>query len=173
MTRKQLTTWSVRCRPPSRRGFARLPRGRAPTADSGVTRLGGMPDFAVGVGSPPTMCRWQNIENKHCPWWCLPHFQSLPRVVVGVATLLPSRRLLPCLCDAVSPVAAPRGRRRVQQLNNIEHIWNPTIFKVFNVLVPGRRLGQKLKTCKTAVQSCCRVFVSRLRPLGVAAELPL
>jgi hypothetical protein len=117
---------------PANRGAAMLP-SRTPS------RLGGVRNFAVGVGSPPPMAGGKPL--KLCPRLCdrTAFFSSLPPFAWGPWGRRPcSLREGCCLCDAVSPVAAPQGRRRGQQLDNIEHSRNPTIFKVFKVVVPGR-----------------------------------
>ena len=92
--------------------------------------------------------RVQNFENVASDGdHPLVKFSTFRLEAVGAETRLQSRRLC-CPCDAMSPVAAPRGRCRGRNLENFKKGRGPIILTVFAVVVPdmlGRRNFENLK----------------------------
>ena len=102
--------------------------------------------MAVGVGSPPPRGRKPNFENV-APGGdrTIFKFSTFRLGAAGAANWLFSQRC--CPCDAVSPVADPRGRRRGRNFENVKKGRGPTVFKVFRVSPPAGLAG--IETWKT------------------------
>ncbi len=95
----------------------------------------------MGVGSPPQLAGGKTL--KTLPLVLTAPFSSFQRFAWRPRGRRPcSLREGCCTCDAVSPVAAPRGRRRGRNFENFEKGRGLTIFKVFKVSVPGKGVGR-------------------------------